>query len=107
MCGAQNSEMEDAKTREVLKAILDAANGWTGRSILVRDLALKLGISHEEAVGWSDELIASGLAWGSMDPSAESTRHNLQICVSPNGRYFLDGFPDPHPEMWMNAPNAE
>jgi hypothetical protein len=99
--------MDEVRSKEILRAILDSAGGWTGRSVLVRDLALKLGVSREEADEFVDELIASGLAWGTMDPSMGLTPENLGVCVCKKGRHLVDGFPDPHPDMWANAPEPD
>jgi hypothetical protein len=101
--------MDDAKAKAILKTILDAAGGRTGRPILIRDLVFKLGISHEEADDLSEDLIASGLAWGCIEEGAKPIRETFQICVSRKGRHLVDGFPDPNPDpdSWFRLPNEE
>jgi hypothetical protein len=96
--------MEDAKAKELLRAILDSVGGWTGRPTMVKDLALRLGISHEEAYDLVQELINSGLAWATIEEGRELIWQNCAVGVSKKGRHFVDGFPDPHPDMWANAP---
>jgi DNA-binding IclR family transcriptional regulator len=92
--------MEDAEAKIILGMILHGADGWTGKSIWIEELANKLHIPFDDAEALVDEMTMRGWVWRTGDKESGK----LGVAVSKEGRHFLDGFPNPTVDMWANAP---